>query len=64
LSVPGQRLPWSISIGAALFDGDQTLFFDALVERAERACTAAGQAGGDQLVIDLDAGFDNPKGTP
>lgn len=62
LSLPGLQLPWSLSIGAALFAGDQTLFFDALVERAERACLAAGRAGGDRLVIDDGDSLGSPEG--
>ena len=46
----GRPLQITISIGGAHYENDNTLFFDAMVEAAERALAEANEAGGDRYV--------------
>ena len=47
--VDGRTLQITVTIGAAHFEKNNTLFFDQLVEGAEVAVTEAGAAGGDRF---------------
>ena len=47
----GQRLPVTLSIGAAYSSGADTMFFDALLSAGETALEEAVAAGGDRAVL-------------
>jgi diguanylate cyclase (GGDEF)-like protein len=46
----GRAIELTLSIGGSHFEGDNTLFFDALLESAEAAAREAEAAGGDRFV--------------
>lgn len=46
----GRRLKVTLSVGAAHYEAENTLFFDALVKASEDALGAALSAGGDTFV--------------
>lgn len=47
--LPGGAPRISVSIGAAHYYADNTLFFDAVLDEAEAACERASSEGGDRL---------------
>ena len=47
----GERLPITISIGAAHSSGGETMFFDALLSAGEGALSEATGQGGDRVVL-------------
>ena len=49
--VDGRTLHITVSIGAAHFEEDNTLFFDQLVEGAEAAVTGSSEAGGNRFTV-------------
>ena len=45
----GQRVSVSLSVGISHFEDDNTIFFDSLVEAAEKALLEAAEGGGDRM---------------
>jgi len=50
VTVAGQKLPVTVSVGSTCFEDSNTLFFDALVDAADAAFERAAEAGGDRVV--------------
>ncbi len=62
----GNEIRVTLSIGMATYEDENTMFFDSLVQAAERAYAKAMREGGDRLLVGnpAPAGGKGPEGGP